>query len=166
VAYPKKESYIIGPSDVLEINVWKEPDLTKQVLVRTDGKITLPLINDVHAANLTLQELQEKIEKMYKDYVEVPKVTVILSASNSRKVYMLGKVGRQGEFLLKKDMTFLQAISVAGGLQKWADSSNIILIRKIRGVNKTFRIDYDAIVSGKDPKQNVLLLPDDTIYVK
>jgi len=85
--------------------------------------------------------------------------------SNSRKIYILGKVAGSGEYLLTKEMTFLQAISVAGGLQRWADRSDIRLIRKIEGVEKTFRIDYDAIVSGEDLRQNILLMPDDTIFV-
>ena len=165
VAYPERESYIIGPSDALEINVWKEPDLTKQVVVRMDGKITLPLINDLQAANLTLLELQENIEEKYQDFVEVPEVTVILLASNSRKIYMLGKIGSPGEYALTKETTFLQAVSIAGGFQKWANKSNIRLIRKIEGEERTFRIDYDALISGKDLKQNILLLPDDIIYV-
>jgi polysaccharide export outer membrane protein len=165
VAYVEKESYIIGPSDVLEINVWKEPDLTRNVEVRMDGMITLPMINDIQAENMTLMELQEKIEEGYKEFVSMPEVTVILVASNSRRVYMLGKVGSPGEYPLKKSMTFLQAISIANGLGRWADKGNIRLIRKIDGEEQTFRIDYDAIVSGKDLSQNILLQPDDTIFV-
>ncbi|MFC1822434.1 polysaccharide biosynthesis/export family protein [Thermodesulfobacteriota bacterium] len=165
VVYAEKKSYIIGPSDVLEINVWKESDLTKQVIVRMDGKITLPLINDVQAENQTLLELQEVIEEKYKEYVEVPEVTVILLQSNSRKIYIHGKIRSSGEYPLRKEMTFLQAISVAGGLDKWADKDNIRLIRKVDGVEKSFRIDYEAIISGKDLSQNILLLPDDTIFI-
>ncbi|MDY7035818.1 MAG: polysaccharide biosynthesis/export family protein [Thermodesulfobacteriota bacterium] len=165
VTYPEKESYIIGPSDILEINVWKEPELTRKVAVRMDGKITLPMINDVQAANMPLQKLQKEIAERYKEFVEVPEVTVILLASNSRKIYMLGKIGRPGELPLTKEITILQAISISGGLQKWADKSDIRLIRKIDGVEKTFRIDYDAIISGKDLTQNIVLQPDDTIFV-
>ena len=165
VTYSEKESYIIGPSDIIEINVWKEPELTRKVAVRMDGKITLPMINDVQAANLPLQELQKEIAERYKEFVEVPEVTVILLASNSRKIYMLGKIGRPGELPLTKEITILQAISISGGLQKWADKSDIRLIRKIDGVEKTFRIDYDAIISGKDLTQNIVLQPDDTIFV-
>ena len=165
VTQTEEESYIIGPSDVLEINVWKEPELTRQVVVRMDGKITLPMINDVQAANLTLLDLQEKIEDKYTEFVEVPEVTVILLASNSRKIYILGKIARPGEYPLTKEMTFLQAISIAGGLERWADQSDIKLIRKVEGVERTFCIDYDAIVSGRDLTQNILLMPDDTIFV-
>jgi len=165
VAFPEKESYIIGPSDVLEVNVWKEPELTRQVEVRMDGKITLPMVNDLQAENRTLMELQETIREEYARFVTEPEVTVILVQSNSRRVYMLGKVNSPGEYPLKKSMTFLQAVSVANGLDKWADKGNIRLIRKVDGKEQTFRIDYDAIVSGKDLSQNVLLQPEDTIFV-
>ncbi len=165
VAYPEKESYIIGPSDILEVSVWREPDLTRQVQVRMDGKITLPMIGDVQAENLTLVDLQEKIEEEYTRFVTEPEVTVILAQSNSQRVYMMGKVNAPGEYPLKKSMTFLQAVSVAGGLGRWADTGNIRLIRKIDGKEQTFRIDYDAIISGKDLSQNILLRPEDTIYV-
>ncbi len=165
VVYPEKESYIIGPSDVLEVNVWKEPDLTRQVVVRMDGKITLPLIDDIQAENQTLLELQKTIEEKYKEFIEAPEVTVILSQSNSQKIYILGKIGSPGEYVLQKQMTFLQAVSVAGGLQKWADKKNIRLIRKVDGIERTFRIDYDAIITGKDLAQNIILLPEDTIVV-
>jgi polysaccharide biosynthesis/export protein len=165
VAYPEKESYIIGPSDVLEVNVWKEPDLTRQVEVRMDGKITLPMINDLQAENRTLMELQGQIEEEYGKFVTEPEVTVILLQSNSRRVYMLGKVNSPGEYPLKKAMTFIQAVSVANGLGRWADKDNIRLIRKVDGQEQTFRIDYDAIVSGRDLSQNILLQPEDTIFV-
>jgi polysaccharide export outer membrane protein len=165
VAYPEDESYIIGPSDVLEVNVWREPDLTRQVAVRMDGKITLPMLGDLQAGNLTLMELQERIEEAYTRFVTEPEVTVILVQSNSQRIYMMGKVNAPGEYPLKKSMTFLQAVSVAGGLGKWADSDNVRLIRKIDGKEQTFRINYDAIISGKDLSQNILLRPEDTIYV-
>lgn len=165
IAFTEKESYIIGPSDILDINVWKEPDLTRQVVVRMDGQITLPMIHDMQAENLTLLALQNAIQEKLKEFVEVPEVTVSLVASNSRKVYILGKINGPGEYPLTKEMTFLQAISVAGGLAKWAKQSDIRLIRKIEGVEKTFRIDYDSIVTGEDIKQNIRLLPDDTIFV-
>lgn len=165
VTYPEKESYIIGPSDILEINVWKEPDLTRQVEVRMDGKITLPMLDDVQAENLTLMELQQKVETAYTDYVTEPEVTVILLQSNSQRIYMMGKVNSPGEYPLKKSMTFLQAVSIAGGLGRWADKDNIRLIRKIDGEEQTYRINYNAIITGKDLSQNILLRPEDTIFV-
>ncbi len=165
VAFAEKESYIIGSSDVLEINVWKEPDLTRQAHVRMDGMITLPMINDIQAENKTLMELQETIQEEYSKFVSEPAVTVILLQSNSRRVYLLGKVNSPGEYPLKKSMTFLQALSVANGLDRWADKRNIRLIRKVDDQEQTFRINYNEIISGKDLSQNILLQPEDTIFV-
>ena len=159
------DSYLIGPGDVLSIDVWKEPDLSKQVSVRLDGHISLPLVNDVEAAGLTSTELREQLTEKYKDFVDVPEVSVTVIESRSKRIYMLGKVARPGEYPLQKNMTVVQAISLAGGLAEWADSSDIKLIRKIKGTEKTFRVDYDAIVSGEDLAQNVQLQPDDTIFV-
>jgi len=165
VAFTEKEEYVIGPSDLLEINVWKEPDLTRQARVRMDGKITLPMINDIQAENKTLMELQENVREQYSQFVSDPEVTVILLQSNSRRVYMLGKVNSPGEYPLTKSMTLLQALSVANGLDRWADRRNIRLIRKVEDREQTYRIDYNQIVSGRDLSQNILLQPEDTIFV-
>ena len=159
------DDYVIGPGDILSIDVWKEPDLSKQVSVRLDGNISLPLVNDIEAAGLTLVQLREQLAEKYKDFVDVPEVSVTVIESRSKRIYMLGKVARPGEYPLQKDMTIVQAISLAGGLAEWADASDIKLIRKIKGTEKTFRVDYDAIVSGEDLGQNVQLQPDDTIFV-
>ena len=159
------DSYAIGPGDILAIHVWKEPDLSKQVSVRLDGKITLPLLDDVDAGGLTCAELERQLTKTFADYVDVPEVSVTLVQSGSKKIYLLGKIRSPGEYPLQKNMTFVQAISRAGGVGEWADTSDIKLIRKIKGTEKTFGIDYDAIVSGEDLSQNVLLQPDDTIFV-
>ena len=159
------DSYIIGPGDILAVDVWKEPELSKQVSVRLDGKISLPLVEEIQAAGLSTAELRNALAARYKSYVEVPVVSVVVVESRSKKIYLLGKVTKPGEYVLQKNMTVVQAISLAGGLAEWADTSDIKLIRKTRGVEKTFRVDYDAIVSGKDPRQNVQLEPDDTIFV-
>ena len=158
-------TYVIGPGDLLSVDVWKEEDLSKQVSVRLDGKISLPLVNDVQAAGLTLTELRDQLIEKYKDFVDVPQVSVTVLESRSKRIYLLGKVVKPGEYLMQKTMTVVQAISLAGGLAEWADSSDVKLIRKIDGVEQTFLVDYDAIVSGEDLSQNVLLQPDDTIFV-
>jgi polysaccharide export outer membrane protein len=157
--------YVIGPGDLLAIDVWKEEELSKQVSVRLDGKISLPLVNDVQAAGLTATELRNHLTEQYKDFVDVPEVAVTVIESRSKRIYLLGKVARPGEYPMQKNMTVVQAISLAGGLAEWADSSDVKLIRKIKGTEKTFRVDYDAIVSGEDLAQNVQLQPDDTIFV-
>ena len=165
---PKSESdedYLIGPGDILSIDVWKEPELSKQVSVRLDGNISLPLVNDIDAAGLTSKELREQLTQKYKDFVDVPEVSVTLIESRSKRIYLLGKINRPGEYPLQKNMTIVHAISLAGGLAEWADASDIKLIRKIKGTEKTFRVDYDAIVSGEDLGQNIQLQPDDTIFV-
>jgi polysaccharide export outer membrane protein len=159
------EAYVIGPGDKLSIDVWREPDLSKQVSVRLDGKISLPLIEDVVAGGLTCAELRTQLTEKYGQYVDSPVVSVTVLESHSKNIYVLGKVTRSGEYPLQKNMTVVQAISLAGGLTEWADTSDIRLIRKIKGERKTFRIDYDAIVSGKDLSQDVQLEPDDTIFV-
>ena len=159
------DDYLIGPGDILSIDVWKEPDLSKQVSVRLDGNISLPLVNDIEAAGLTLVQLREQLAEKYKDFVDVPEVSVTLIESRSKRIYLLGKINRPGEYALQKNMTIVHAISLAGGLAEWADASDIKLIRKIKGTEKTFRVDYDAIVSGEDLGQNVQLQPDDTIFV-
>ena len=164
-AAASEDSYVIGPGDKLSIDLWREPDLSKQVTVRLDGKISVPLIEDVGAGGLTSAELRTQLAEKYGQYVDSPVVSVTVLESLSKKIYLVGKVTRPGEHLLQKNMTVVQAISVAGGLTDWADPSDIRLIRKIKGEQKTFRVDYDAIVSGKDLSQNVQLEPDDTIFV-
>jgi polysaccharide export outer membrane protein len=161
-----KDSYVIGPGDILSIDIWKEPDLSKQqVTVRLDGKISLPLLNEIKVSGLSCIDLRNQLQAKYKDYVDVPQVSVTLVESHSKKIYLLGNVANQGEYELRKNMTIMQAISLAGGLNQWADTSDIRLIRRIKGVEKIFRIDYDVIVSGNDFSQNIQLRPDDTIYV-
>ncbi|MBW1676645.1 MAG: polysaccharide biosynthesis/export family protein [Deltaproteobacteria bacterium] len=159
------ESYLIGSGDVLAIDVWREEALSKQVSVRLDGKISLPLIDDIQTVGLTCGKLENLIEEKYTDFVEVPEVSVTLLQSGSGKIYMLGKIQSPGEHPLTKKMTVLQAISRAGGLGPWADTSDIRLIRKIGGVERHFRIDYEAIISGEDMSHNILLEPGDTIFV-
>ena len=164
-AQQSTESYLIGSGDVLAIDVWREEALSKQVTVRLDGKISLPLIDDIQTVGLTCGELENLIEEKYTDFVEVPEISVTLLQSGSGKIYMLGKIQSPGEHPLTKKMTVLQAISRAGGLGPWADTSDIRLIRKIGDVERHFRIDYEAIISGKDMSQNILLEPGDTIFV-
>jgi len=159
------DSYAIGPGDLLAVDVWKEPDLSKQAVVRLDGKISLPLVNEVDAAGLTCGELRTQLAEKYQNFVSAPVVSVTLVESRSKRIYVSGKVAKPNEYPLQKNMTVAQAISLAGGLTEWADSSDVKLIRKMKGVQKTFRVNYDAIVSGKDLSQNVLLEPDDTIFV-
>jgi polysaccharide export outer membrane protein len=165
IASDTERTYVIRPGDILAINVWKEPELSKDVAVRLDGKVSLPLINDINATGLTCMQFQNHLKKRYADYVEATEVSVTLLQPRSSKIYILGKINQPGEYSLEKKMSFLQAISRAGGPGKWADTSNVRLIRNIHGTDKTFRVDYDAIVSGQDLSQNISLRPNDTIYL-
>jgi polysaccharide export outer membrane protein len=165
VASKSDDDYLIGRGDVLSIDIWKEPELSKQVTVRLDGNISMPLVGDLQAAGFTCTELRAQLKEKFEGYVEVAEVSVTVIQSLSKKIYILGRINGPGEYPLQKNMTILQAISRASGLDQWADTSNIRLIRNINGVEKTFKVDYDAIVSGDDLSQNVILQPDDTIFV-
>ena len=157
--------YRIGKGDVLEINVWKEEDLTRVVKVRTDGRISLPLLDDVMAEGLTPIELKKKIEKKLSQFITSPFVTVIVNEENN-KFYMVGEVNRVGEYDLTKDLTILQAIALAGGFTEWANKDNIILLRYKNGKEIRYKISYKDIVSGKAPEQNYFIQRNDTIIVK
>lgn len=162
---PVKHAYEIGKGDVLEIHVWKEPDLSTETFVRMDGMISLPLLNDVPAAGQTPMQLKEGVEKGLKEFVENPTVTVIVIEPTSQKFYILGEVARTGEYPLIKDLTVLQAFALAGGFTEWASKKEIILFRHEDGKEKIIRINYKDIVKGKDFSQNILIKADDTIIV-
>jgi polysaccharide export outer membrane protein len=160
------EPYQIGVGDILKITTWKEPDFTQEnVLVRTDGKISFPLLNDFPAAGLSPMELKFNLEKALKAYVEHPVVTVQVTNPLSQKFYVLGEVMRTGEYPLIKHLTVLQAFALAGGFTEWASKTEIILLRHEGGKDKIYRINYKDITKGKDFSQNLKLKADDTIIV-
>ena len=162
----KTGSYKIGSGDILEIMTWKEPDFSREeIMVRLDGKISFPLLNDVQAAGLTPLDLKNNIETKLKDFVEAPVVTVTVKSPQSRKFYILGEVARTGEYQLVKKLTVLQAFALAGGFTEWASKKEIILFRHEDGREKIIRINYKDIVKGKDFSQNILIKTDDTIIV-
>ena len=158
-------SYIIGPADILEIQVWKEPDFSRQALVRPDGMITLPLVGDLHVSGMTTMALKGLLTEKLKDFIDSPEVTVILVESHSKNFYIIGTVTQPGTYPLMKDMTVLQAISLAGGLGEWADADSIRIIRKSSGKEKILHFDYKKVISGKNLEQNIVLQPNDTIVV-
>ncbi len=158
--------YHVGVGDILQITTWKEPDLSmEEVLVRTDGKISFPLVNDVEAAGLSPVELKRAIEAGLKEYVSNPVVTVHVTNPGSQRFYILGEVLNTGEYPLVKHLTVLQAFAVAGGFTEWASKKEIILLRTENGKEKIYRINYKNIVKGKDLSQNIKLQADDTIIV-
>jgi polysaccharide biosynthesis/export protein len=161
-----RSTYQIGAGDTLEIVTWKEQDFTRdQVLVRTDGKITFPLLNDVQAAGRTPMELKKEIETKLKDYISAPVVTVTVVTPGSQKFYILGEVVNTGEYDLQKDLTVLQAFALAGGFTEWASKKEIILLRNENGNEKTFRINYKDIIKGENISQNMKIQANDTVIV-
>lgn len=156
--------YVIAPGDILEIQVWKEPDLTRLARVRIDGKISIPLVDDIQAAGLTPLALKQAIEERLQGFVEVPKVTIIVSES-SHRIYITGKVGSPGQFPLNKNLTALEAITLAGGPTQWADSNDILIMRQVGGETKRIPFQYKKVISGKQLEQNIYLQPNDIIIV-
>lgn len=161
-----QEPYYIGSGDILEIMTYEEPAFTREeVIVRQDGKITFPLLNDLQADGLTPVALSKIIESALKKYIETPMVTVYVKAPLSKKFYVLGEVKTTGEYPLTKRLTVLQAFAIAGGFTEWASKKEIILLRNQDGKEKIYRINYRNIVGGKDLSQNFQLQADDTIIV-
>ena len=158
-------NYVIGAQDVLDINVWKEQDISRVVPVRPDGKISLPLLNDVQAAGLTPAQLAAQITESLKKYVTNPQVTVIVTTINSQRVYILGEVSRPGAFPLLPNMTVLQALSSAGGFTQFAREKNIYVLRTEDGKQVKHPFNYKDVVSGKNSDQNIVLKAGDTIVV-
>jgi polysaccharide biosynthesis/export protein len=157
--------YVIGADDMLDINVWKEPDISRTVPVRPDGKISLPLLNDVQATGLTPMQLQAKISEGLKKFITDPRVTVIVTQINSRRVYVLGEVNRPGPFAMYPNMTVLQALSAAGGFTQFAKATAIYVLRNEKGRQVTLPFNYKQVIRGQRGQQNILLQPGDTIVI-
>jgi len=157
--------YLIGPEDVLTIVVWREKDMSTDAVVRPDGLISIPLLNDLQAAGLTPDQLKASIEKLASKLMAEPNATVIVKAINSRKVHIVGNVIKGGTFPLTGEMTVLQLIAQAGGLQEWADSKHITVMRKENGKDVALKFNYNDVVKQKNLQQNVLLKPGDTVIV-
>jgi polysaccharide biosynthesis/export protein len=166
---PPKDSgdYVIGPEDILEIQVWKNDDLSKVVAVRPDGYISLPLIGEVNAAGSTPAQLRDEIVRRVSQYQKVSEVSVIIKEINSYNVYILGEVARPGKYAIKNNATLLQVISLAGGFTSFASLNQIKVLRRIDGQpqEQIFRIRYKDIISSEDSSKNMILKPGDTIIV-
>lgn len=162
VETPAVPGYVIGPSDILQITVWKEPDLTRDLTVRLDGMITVPLLGDVVAAGRTPTQLADSLAQGLRQYIEAPKVTVGVAQTNSARFYIVGLVSKSGEYFMSGRMTVLQALALAGGFRDFAKSDNIVIVRRDQTV---VPVNYKRITDGRDLSQNVLLLPEDTIVV-
>lgn len=158
-------AYIIGPEDVLDISVWKEPDVSRVVPVRPDGRISLPLINDVQAAGLSPQQLAGTLTERLRKYLNEPQVTVIVTAINSQRVFVVGEVLRAGAFPMLPGMTVLQALSSAGGFTTFADVKKIHVVRMRDGKQLELPFNYRAVLKRDRPEQNINLDPGDTTVV-
>lgn len=156
--------YIIGADDTLRIAVWKEPEMSVTLPVRPDGKISMPLLNDVQAAGSTPMQLAASIQEKLKKYIADPRVTVVVTAMNSQRIYVLGEVLHTGAMPLLPNMTVLQALSSAGFTQ-FANLKGIYLLRTQDGQQVKTRFNYKDAIKGRDPQQNIVLKPGDTIVV-
>lgn len=158
-------AYVIGPEDVLNINVWKETDMTRVVPVRPDGKISLPLINDVQAAGLTPLQLASSLTDKLRKFLTDPQVTVIVTAINSQRVFVVGEVLKAGAFPLLPGMTVLQALANAGGFTTFANVKKIHVMRVVNGKHTDLAFNYREVIKGDKPDQNIKLEPGDTVVV-
>ena len=158
-------SYKIGAQDVLRIDVWREDQLTRTVPVRPDGKITLPLLNDVQAVGLTPMGLAGNIREQLKKFITNPQVTVSVTEINSRRIYVNGEVNKSGAFQLLPHMTVLQALSGSGGFTAFARIKNIYVLRNENGKSVRIPFNYKEAIKGKNPGQNIELEPGDVVVV-
>jgi polysaccharide export outer membrane protein len=157
--------YVIGAGDVLGIKFWQQNELSGDVVVRPDGKISVPLLNDVHAAGQTPQQLGEQIKTVARKWVQDPNVTVIIRQINSRAVFITGRVVHAGRYPLNGTTSILQLIAMAGGLAEWADSENVMVMRSEASGFVTRRFNYKDVVARKNLDQNIELQPGDTVIV-
>lgn len=156
--------YVIGPQDVLHIAVWKEADLTATLPVRPDGKISLPLLNDVQAAGMTPKQLADSVTEKLKKYIADPRVTVVVTEINSKRIYLVGEVIHAGATPMLPNMTVLQALASAG-LNQFANTKGIYVLRTENGRQQKLPVNYRKLVKGEQIEQNYILQPGDTIVV-
>lgn len=160
------EKYVIGNDDVLNISVWKEPDLTKAVPVRSDGKISLPLVGELQATGKTPLQLEHDITEKLKNFITAPEVNVIVQQVNSRKFNVMGEVGRPGSYPLTASTTIMDAIAGAGGFKDFAKKTGVYILRKgPDGKENRINFNYKSFIKGKNSEQNVRIEPNDTIIV-
>jgi polysaccharide biosynthesis/export protein len=164
-AKPHDDSFVIGNDDVLAINVWKEPDISRSIPVRSDGKISLPLVGEVQAAGLTPLKLEKDIAGRLKNYISEPEVTVMVQQVNSQKFNILGQVVRPGSYVIANSPTVLDAIALAGGFRDFAKQKSIYVLRQGGTGESRIPFNYKDVSQGKNMSQNIKLQPGDTIIV-
>ena len=158
-------TFYLGPGDVLEISVWKDEALTKQVVVRPDGMISFPLIGQIPAEGRTVEELQREVQKRISRYVPDAPVTVLVAEIGSPKIYVVGKVNKPGVYIMGHFLRVMQALAMAGGTTTFADRDDIMIIREEKGRQIIMKFNYDRVASGRDLHKNITLKPGDTIVV-
>ena len=160
------EDYVIGLEDILSVNVWKEPELSvKEVVVRPDGKISVPLVGDIQASGLTPMQLQERVSERMKEYVAAPSVTIVVLRIGSRSVSIVGQVAKPGIYYLGAPMTVLELLARAGGIGPDAEEKKIAIVRTEGGKTVSYRFNYKDVSKGKHLEQNIELKNGDTVIV-
>jgi polysaccharide export outer membrane protein len=158
--------YVIGPDDVLSVLFWRDKDMSvEEVVVRPDGMVTLPLLNDIKAAGHTPEQFREEVAKAAGQFIEDPNVTIVVRQINSRKVFVTGQVVKAGTFSLTSPTTVMQAIAMAGGLSEFARASDIVVMRTVGGKTQTLKFNYKDVIRGRRLEQNIQLQPGDTVVV-
>lgn len=165
VAYELEKDYLIGPEDILEISVWKDKDLTQRVGVRPDGKISFPLIGDVAVAGHTVEWVKDAITKKVREYVPDAVVSVMMLQIKGMQISIVGKVEKPGGSSTIRKINVMQALGYAGGLTKFADEDDIIILRTVNGKQTTIHFDYSEVKKGKNLEQNIWLKDGDVIVV-
>jgi len=159
------QGYIVGESDVIRVNVWKEPEVSQTVVVRTDGSISLPLINEVKVAGMTPMQIQILVAEKLKSFLNSPQVTVTVTEIHSKKAFITGEVARPGGYSLNTETTVLQLIAQAGGFTVFAKRDGIVVLRVADGKSVRLHFKYKEVVNGKNTEQNIALHPGDTVVV-
>jgi len=163
---PHDGTFVIGNDDVLSINVWKEPDVSRSIPVRSDGRISLPLVGEVQATGRTPLQLEEEITNRLRSYIAEPEVTVMVQQINSEKFNILGQVAKPGSYSLNRGTTVLDAIATAGGFRDFAKQKGVYILREnANGSQSRLAFNYKDVIKGKHPEQNIKLEPRDTIVV-
>jgi polysaccharide export outer membrane protein len=165
LTYAEESGYRLNPGDELEISVWGDKALERQVVVLPDGNITFPLAGRLKVQDLTSTEVEQQLAKRLEKYVPDPLVTVTIKSPSGHRIYLVGKVQTPGAFTMPGPMTVLQALSLGGGLDKFADVDHILIIRKTNGVDEYLKFNYSEVASGKDLKANIVLQAGDVILV-
>lgn len=163
--YAESEFYRIGPGDVLEISVWKDEELSRQVIVPPDGVIAFPLAGDIDVTNLSVKKLRETVKKRLSEYVPDAVVTAMLVQINSMKAYVIGKVNKPGQFPINMQTSVMQVLSMAGGLNAFADEDDILILRQQEGKTVKILFNYKEVAKGEELEQNIVLESGDVLVV-